>query len=108
DMGWFMNPSAGSDRRFLYWARRWARNSVSRDALPGALDMLSRTDVRHVLPSIRIPTLILHRAKDAVIPVENSRYLAEKIPGSRLVELEGDDHIPFLGDWEGLLAEVQE
>jgi class 3 adenylate cyclase len=61
-----------------------------------------------VLPSIRVPTLVIHRAEDANVPVENGRYFAEHIPGAKYVELPGTQHIPFLGDWESLTDEVEE
>ena len=103
-----MNPSALEDRTFVRWASRWQRNSVSRDALPGVFEMLEKTDVRQVLPSIRVPTLVLHRKDDYAVPAENGRYLAEKIPKAKLVELEGSDHIPFLGDWQSVEEEIEE
>jgi class 3 adenylate cyclase len=65
-------------------------------------------DVRHVLPSIRVPTLILHRVGDALAPVGGARYLAEQIAGAKYVELDGVDHFAWLGDDEPILAEVQE
>ena len=104
----FMNPASEIEPGFAEWGAKWMRNSVSRDALPAAYDVLAKTDVRHVLPLIRVPTLVLHRENDQVVPVENGRYLAEKIPGSKYVELRGTDHIPFLGDWEAVADEVEE
>jgi pimeloyl-ACP methyl ester carboxylesterase len=65
-------------------------------------------DVRAVLPSIGVPTLVLHRAGDLPIPSEAGRYLAERIPGARFVELAGDDHVPWIGDTEALVAEIEE
>ncbi|MEA2499269.1 MAG: hypothetical protein QOH26_1674, partial [Actinomycetota bacterium] len=103
EFAFLMNPSAGLDPRFQRWGARWMRNSVTPDALRGAYDVLANTDVRHVLPTINVPTLVLHRKNDMLVPVENGRYLAGKIPGSKLVELEGEDHIPFLGDWESVV-----
>ena len=55
-------------------------------------------DVRDVLPVIRVPTLVIHRSGDRVIPVESGRYLAEHIPDAKYVELPGKDHFPFVGD----------
>jgi class 3 adenylate cyclase len=65
------------------------------------------TDVRGLLPNVHVPTLVLHRA-DELIPVECGRYLAEQIPGARLVVLPGSDHIPFYGDAEGYAEEIEE
>ena len=108
DFAFVLNPTTNDDPRFREWAARWQRNSVTRDALPAAYDVLARTDVRHVLPLIRVPTLVLHRRDDPVVIVDNGRYLAEKIPNARYVELEGEHHIPFLGDWEAVVDEVEE
>ncbi|MFP5299227.1 MAG: alpha/beta fold hydrolase, partial [Actinomycetota bacterium] len=91
------------DEALISWGVRWQRNSVSRDALPAFYDMLGRTDVRQVLPSIKVPTLILHRKEDQVIHPDNGRYLADHIPGARFVELDGFQHPPFMGDWEQLV-----
>ena len=64
-------------------------------------------DVRHVLPTISIPTLVLHRTGDIPVPVEHGRYLAEHIPGARYLEFSGDDHMPWAGDVDCLCDEVQ-
>ncbi len=108
EFAFVLNPASHNDPSFREWAAKWQRNSVSRDALPAAYDVLARTDVRHVLPLIRVPTLVLHRRDDPLVIVDNGRYLAEKIPGARYVELEGDNHIPFLGDWQTIVDEVEE
>jgi class 3 adenylate cyclase len=65
-------------------------------------------DVRHVLPAVRVPTLVLHRIGDQLTRVEQGRYLAEHIAGARLVELPGSDHAPWVGDGEAILAETEE
>jgi len=96
------------DDRLLEWGQRWQRNSMSPDAIPRFYDMLELTDVRHVLPTIRVPTLVLHRTEDASIPVENGRYIAKAIPGAKYVELPGTQHVPFLGDWDALQDEIEE
>lgn len=103
-----INPTAATDERFVRWGARWMRTSVSKDALRRAYDILSHTDVRHVLQAIRVPTLVLHRNNDPVVPVDNGRYLAAHIPGAKYVELEGDDHLPFLGDLDSVADEIEE
>ena len=65
-------------------------------------------DVRDVLPAIRVPTLVIHRTGDRVIPVESGRYLAEHIPDAKYVELPGVDHFPFVGDIDAIVDEVEE
>ena len=103
-----VSPGAAQDPRFAEWAALWMRGSVTRDALPRAYEILSKTDVRHVLPSIQVPTLILHRTDDELVPIDNARYLAEHIPGAKFVELPGVDHLPFLGDTDSIADEIEE
>jgi pimeloyl-ACP methyl ester carboxylesterase len=66
-------------------------------ASPGAVDALAlmnkQIDVRHVLPAIRVPTLLLHGTEDAIVPIEVARYMAERIPGAQLVEIPGAGHL---------------
>jgi pimeloyl-ACP methyl ester carboxylesterase len=89
-------------------SRRASRERLS--ATPGAVLALERMnaeiDVRHVLPTIRVPTLILHRVEDH-LPIEVARWTASQIPGARLVELPGGPHFPFLGDSEALVREIE-
>jgi pimeloyl-ACP methyl ester carboxylesterase len=103
-----INPLAKDEPELLDWAARFMRSSVSKDALPRAYDILSKSDVRHVLPTIKVPTLVLHRDNDPVVPVDNARYLAEHIPDAKLVVLEGNQHLPFLGDSDAVADEVEE
>jgi TAP-like protein len=65
-------------------------------------------DVRHVLPAIQAPTLVLHRVGDRVLPMAHARYLAEHIPGAKLVELPGNDHLYFSEDPDALIEEIEE
>ena len=80
-------------------------------ASPGAAAALSRTarevDLAHALPSVRVPTLVLHRAGDRLIDVANARYVAKQIPVARYVELPGEDHLPWVGDVARFVAEVK-
>jgi pimeloyl-ACP methyl ester carboxylesterase len=101
-------PSRVDDQRFRVWWGALLRVAAS----PGAAVTLSRMnaeiDVRHVLPTIRVPTLVLHRAGDRVTNVEEGRYLARKIPDARYVELPGDDHLAFVGDADAINDEIEE
>jgi pimeloyl-ACP methyl ester carboxylesterase/class 3 adenylate cyclase/DNA-binding CsgD family transcriptional regulator len=100
-------PSRAGDARFREWWATYLRMSAS----PGAAVALSRmnmeVDIRHVLPAIRVPALVIHRTGDRTLPVEGSRYMAAQIPGARYVELPGDDHLPFVGDQDAILDEVE-
>jgi pimeloyl-ACP methyl ester carboxylesterase len=79
-------------------------------ASPGAVEMLQRMnaeiDVRGLLPTIRVPTLVVHRTEDH-IPIEGARWMAAQIPGARFVELPGGPHFPHYGDTESLLREIE-
>lgn len=89
------------------WARSM-RMSASPAAAAALLRMVYQTDARHVLPSIRVPTLILHRTNERAIGVSHSRYLAAHIPGAKYVELPGEDHLPWIGDSNAILNEIEE
>jgi class 3 adenylate cyclase len=72
------------------------------------LRLTTELDVRQVLPAVRVPTLVLHRTGDRVTRVEQGRYLAEHIAGAKLVELTGDDHIPYVGNGDAIVDEIEE
>jgi class 3 adenylate cyclase len=101
-------PREMADPSFRQW---WRMHSLSAITAPEAYDAvvaLGPVDIRRLLGSIRVPTLLLHRAGDRFIDVHTSRYMAQRIPGARLVELPGDDHFPFLGDQDAVVALTQE
>jgi class 3 adenylate cyclase len=70
--------------------------------------MIGEIDARHVLPSVRVPTLIVQREDDLLVPVLSARYIADGIPGAKYVELPGEDHMPWVGDVDAILDEVEE
>jgi class 3 adenylate cyclase len=96
------------DPRFMEWAGRLERLAASPGTIARIFDLIGEFDVREVLPSIRVPTLVMHRRGDTFIKVEHSRYIAERIPGARYVELEGPDNMFAVGDTESILGEVEE
>jgi pimeloyl-ACP methyl ester carboxylesterase len=71
------------------------------------LEALRDTDVRAMLPLIRVPTLVVHRRGDRAVRVETGRHLAGAIPMARLIELEGDDHWPWAGDQDALVDQIR-
>jgi class 3 adenylate cyclase len=101
-------PSMVDDPALATWFARMQRLAAS----PGEARIISKAmvdlDVRHVLPEIRVPTLVMHRPNEQVWDVRHSRYLAENIRGARYVELEGIDSLPFLGDSDAIVEEVEE
>jgi pimeloyl-ACP methyl ester carboxylesterase len=99
-------PSMAKDERFRQWWARFLRLSVSPAAFATLCKMNAQMDIRHVLPAIRVPTLILHSVNDRTLDVRGSRFLAEQIPTAKLVELSGPDHVPWLSDAEVVIDEV--
>jgi len=101
-------PTGLGDERFVRWWARFERLITSPAGFEELAAVRRDTDVRAVLPAIHAPTLVLHRAGDRIVPVEQGRYLGETIPNATFVELAGDDHIPFVGDADAIVDEVQE
>jgi pimeloyl-ACP methyl ester carboxylesterase len=104
---WFFAPSRAADETYRRGWGRFERRAVSPGAMHKILSMAMDTDVRDVLPSIRVPTLVVHRIGDIPIRVESGRYVARHIPGARLIEVEGIDHFPWIGDTDSILDEVE-
>jgi class 3 adenylate cyclase len=101
-------PSVATDEQFKEWWATYLRMSASPGAAMALARLNTQIDIRHVLSAIRVPTLIVHRAGDLDIKVEGSRYMAEHIPGAKYVELPGNDHLPWVGDQDAILNEVEE
>jgi len=102
-----LDPSLVDSEGWRNWESRYQRATASPGTIVPMLRMLLDTDVRAVLPAIRVPTLVLHRADDAYIRADHGRYLADHIPGARYVELPGRDHSPEVGDANSILTEMQ-
>lgn len=100
-------PSSMHDERFKNWLAAYFRRSASPGDAVALLKMNTNIDIRNILPSIRVPTLILHRTHDRDIKVEEGRYIASRIPGAKFIELEGSDHLPWSGDYKKMLDEVE-
>lgn len=101
-------PELANDSGFREWYARFERYGASPGMALDVLRMVHDLDVRHVLPAIQCPALILHRSGDPITPVQHGRYLAEHLPGARYVELPGEGHAFWSGDPDDLLDEVQE
>lgn len=100
-------PSMANDPEFREWWAEYLRMGASPGAAVALTKMNAEIDVRNVLPSIRVPSLIIHRKDDACLKVEEGRFVASKIPAAKFVELEGDDHLPFVGAQEEILDEIE-
>lgn len=100
-------PSAMGDERFVRWWGGYLRSSASPAAAVALTKMNAEIDVQHVLPAIRVPVLVLHRRGDRAVPAAAGKLVADRIPSARYVELAGDDHLPFVGDQDTILNEIQ-
>jgi class 3 adenylate cyclase len=102
------SPSVAKYPEAVEFTARLERSSASPAMVQQIFEMFLDIDVRAVLPTIHVPTLVLHRHGDLVVNRRAGRELASKIPGARYVELPGNDHVPWAGDSEALLGEVEE
>src|ERR671935_273318 len=93
-----MYPTIAADAQAIAWAVRATRLSATPTTFAALRRMNLEIDIRTVLRTIRVPTLVLHRNGDRFVPVEVSRFVAEQIPGAIFRELDGIDHIPWIGD----------
>jgi class 3 adenylate cyclase len=100
-------PSRAGDERLRQLAGRMQVESASPHDAVAFMRMAFEIDIRHVVPSVKAPTLILHRTDDRICHVENARWLARNIESSRYVELAGADHLPWI-DGDDILDEIQE
>jgi pimeloyl-ACP methyl ester carboxylesterase len=100
-------PSLASDPDFSRWWATYLRMAASPAAAVALTRMNSQADIRDILPTIRVPTLVIHRKDDVCLRVEEGRFVANRIPGARFIELPGSDHLPFVGDQDAILDAVQ-
>src|SRR5262249_44791741 len=101
-------PSRAEDERMREAWGAFQRSGASPSMGLATLQALLEIDVRDILPSVRVPTLLIHRADDRAIPARSSRFMAERIPNASYVELEGADHLFFVGDTDAIFDEVEE
>ncbi len=101
-------PSMAQDEEFRHWWAEYLRMGASPGAAVALTKMNAEIDVRNVLPSIRVPSLVIHRSGDLCLKVEEGRFVASRIPACKYVELGGIDHLPFVGNQEEILDEIEE
>jgi len=101
-------PTHAEDDAARDWFARYQRLSASPGSMRALWESLRDTDIRAVLATISVPTLIMHRTGDILVPVEASRYMAERIPGAKLVEFPGQDHLWWFGDQDAIVDEIEE
>lgn len=101
-------PDQSKDGRFPAWWGRYERHSASPSAAVALAQMNAGIDVRSVLASVRVPTLVIHRRDDVRVKYDGGKYLAEKIPGAQFVEMPGRDHPIWTGDVDRVVDEIEE
>ena len=101
-------PSQLRNPEVAAWWGKFCQMSASPGDAQDLLRMNNLIDIREILPTIRVPTLILHSIQDKVAPIEAGRYFAEHIPGARLVELDSVDHWVYFLDADVVIGEIQE
>jgi pimeloyl-ACP methyl ester carboxylesterase len=101
-------PSRRDDPRLRDWWARLQRQGASPSVARTLFSSYADLDARCLLGSIHVPSLVLHRRGDRMVPIGLGRQIAERIPDARFVELEGEDHLYFVGDTEALLDEIED
>ncbi len=96
-------PSVKSIRQLGMLERMSASPGMAR----ATIEATFRIDVRQILPTIALPTLVIH-AKEDPVPIQGGRYLADHIPGARMIEVEGEDHAPWFTDPDGITTAIEE
>ena len=100
-------PSVAHDPAFRDWWSTYLRMGASPGAALALTRMNAAIDVRDVLPAIRVPTLIVHRTEDRLLTIDEGRYVASLIPDATLLELPGEDHLPFVGNQDAILDGIE-
>jgi class 3 adenylate cyclase/pimeloyl-ACP methyl ester carboxylesterase len=101
-------PSVADDARLRQWWAEYSRRSTSLGGILTQLRINRETDTRYLLPSVQAPTLVLHARDEQFVRVGHGRYLAQHIPGARMVELDGGDHFFFFANREQVMGEIQQ
>jgi pimeloyl-ACP methyl ester carboxylesterase/AraC-like DNA-binding protein len=100
-------PSKAQDKTFMDWLANYFRSGASPSAAMVLTKMNTEVDIVNVLGSIRVPTLMLQRTNDIDVKIEEGRFIAERIPGAKFVELDGSDHLFWVGNTEEVLEEMR-
>ena len=100
-------PSVAADEHFVAWWARFERLVASPSVYEELGRIFTDMDVREVLPTIHVPTLVIHREGDAIVQSRQARYVADQIDGATYIELPGTDHVPFVGDADAILDEIE-
>ncbi|MCK8521302.1 alpha/beta fold hydrolase [Aquimarina sp. D1M17] len=100
-------PSKANDTIFMDWLANYFRSGASPKSAVILTKMNTQVDIIDILGSIKVPTLLLQRTDDIDVKIEEGRFIAERIKGSKFVELEGNDHLFWVGNTEEILKEME-
>jgi class 3 adenylate cyclase len=103
-----LSPSQATNQNAIIQFAKLQRLSASPGAIKAISFLNAQIDVRSILPTVQVPTLVLHRGGDAQVPVELGRKLAAQIPNAKFIEYSGQDHLYYFGDVEALLGDIEE
>jgi class 3 adenylate cyclase len=103
-----LSPSQATNPEAVARFAKFQRLSASPGAIKAISFLNAQIDVRSILPTVQIPTLVIHRGNDAQVPVEHGRKLAALLPNAKFIEYAGQDHLFFSGDVEALLGDIEE
>jgi class 3 adenylate cyclase len=101
-------PSMAGNPGYMEWLARALRQAASPATMQAIYDTLFRSDIRPILPAVRVPTLVVHRAGNRYLTPAHGRMLAGGISGATYIEVPGDDHVPYIGDADAILGEIEE
>lgn len=100
-------PSKANDKKFMDWLSNYFRSGASPSAAMVLTKMNTQVDIINILSSIKVPTLIMQRTNDIDVKIEEGRFIAERIKKARFVELEGEDHLFWVGNTKAVLEEIK-
>ena len=103
-----LSPSLADDPAMVRLFGKFERLSASPGSIRGFMELIGAIDVGPILPTIRTPTLVLHRKTDAMVPIDLGREYAEGIPGAKFIEYPTGDHAPWVGDYDALAGDIEE
>ena len=101
-------PSRAANQDSINLVAKFERLSASPGAVKAIMLLNAQINVRPILPTVRVPTIVLHRRGDAQVPVELGRSMATQIPNAKFIEYPGEDHLFFSGEIEALLGDIEE
>ncbi len=100
-------PSKAHDKTFMEWLANYFRSGASPSAAMVLTKMNTQVDITHILSAIKVPALIMQRSHDIDVKIEEGRFIADRIPDAEFIELEGNDHLFWVGDTESILSRIR-